>query len=84
MVDNYFNLLPTDNHVEDYYLDSCLQAHSSVAKACMLGAVRLHKVKSNDKEEMTGTALAKAIDSDVKKGLIPFYVCKSYIEIVCF
>ncbi|KAI0220784.1 Aromatic-L-amino-acid decarboxylase [Lamellibrachia satsuma] len=49
------------------------QAHSSVAKACILGAVRLHKVKSNDKEEMTGTALAKAIDSDVKKGLIPFY-----------
>ncbi|KAI0219792.1 Aromatic-L-amino-acid decarboxylase [Lamellibrachia satsuma] len=49
------------------------QAHSSVAKACMLGAVRLHRVRSNDKEEMTGSALAKAIASDVKKGLIPFY-----------
>ncbi|KAI0219791.1 Aromatic-L-amino-acid decarboxylase [Lamellibrachia satsuma] len=49
------------------------QAHSSVAKACMLGAVRLHRVRSNDKEEMTGPALANAIASDVKKGLIPFY-----------
>ncbi|KAI0219809.1 Tyrosine decarboxylase [Lamellibrachia satsuma] len=49
------------------------QVHLSMQKACIFGAVRFHKVESNDKEEMTGPALAKAIASDVKKGLIPFY-----------
>ena len=43
-------------------------------KACIFGAIRYHEVESNDKDEMTGPALAKAIASDVKKGLIPFYV----------
>ncbi|KAI0223624.1 Aromatic-L-amino-acid decarboxylase [Lamellibrachia satsuma] len=42
-------------------------------KACIFGAIRFHGVKTNDKDEMTGPALAKAIASDVKKGLIPFY-----------
>ncbi|KAI0241494.1 Aromatic-L-amino-acid decarboxylase [Lamellibrachia satsuma] len=50
------------------------EGHLSLQKACIFGAIRLHKVESNDKEEMTGPALAKAIASDVKKGLIPFYV----------
>ncbi|KAI0220782.1 Aromatic-L-amino-acid decarboxylase [Lamellibrachia satsuma] len=42
-------------------------------KACIFGAIRFHEVETNDKDEMTGPALAKAIASDVKKGLIPFY-----------
>ena len=40
----------------------------------MFSAIRLHAVESDDKERMTGPALAKAIAIDVEKGLIPFYV----------
>ncbi|KAK2157904.1 hypothetical protein NP493_1844g00005 [Ridgeia piscesae] len=49
------------------------QAHLSMQRACMFSAIRLHAVESDDKERMTGPALAKAIAIDVEKGLIPFY-----------
>ena len=54
--------------------NSLFQAHLSMQRACMFSAIRLHTVESDDNERMTGPALAKAIASDVEKGLIPFYV----------
>ena len=50
------------------------QAHSSVERACLLGAVTLHSVTSDDSAQLRGDALKEAIESDKAKGLIPFYV----------
>ena len=50
------------------------QAHSSVERACLLGSVKCHMIKSDEKEQMRGDSLAKAITEDREKGLIPFYV----------
>lgn len=49
------------------------QAHSSVERACLLGAVQCHKVESDEKCQMRGEALDKAMEMDRQKGLIPFY-----------
>ena len=40
----------------------------------MLGGVKFHSVTSDGEESMRGDALQAAIDEDIKKGLIPFYV----------
>jgi len=50
------------------------QAHSSVERSALLGAVKCHKVVSNDREEMKGDALKAAIEEDIQKGLLPFFV----------
>ncbi len=50
------------------------QAHSSVERACLLGAVKCHTIVSDKDEHMRGEALAAAIAEDKAKGLIPFYV----------
>ena len=54
---------------------SVSQAHSSVERACLLGAVHCHKVESDENEQMVELALGAAIASDKEKGLIPFFVC---------
>ncbi len=61
-------------HHVTYIVIKLLQAHCSVERACMLGAVKCHLVVSDDKEQMRGDALMKAIQEDKQKGLIPFYV----------
>ena len=43
-------------------------------RACLLGAVTLHSVTSDDRAQLRGDALKAAIESDKAKGLIPFYV----------
>jgi len=50
------------------------QAHSSVERSALLGAVKCHKVESDSLEQMRGDALQKAIEEDKRQGLIPFYV----------
>ncbi|KAK2142653.1 hypothetical protein LSH36_928g00004 [Paralvinella palmiformis] len=50
------------------------QAHSSVERACLLGAVRCHQVVSDDVDEMRGEALEAAMKEDKENGLIPFFV----------
>ena len=51
-----------------------VQANSSAERACLLGAVRCHKVPSDDKNRMRGQALMSAIQEDRRNGLIPFFV----------
>ena len=43
-------------------------------RACLLGAVRCHKVTSDDKAAKRGDALEEAIQTDIEQGLIPFFV----------
>ena len=45
-------------------------------RACLLGAVTLHSVTSDDRAQLRGDALKAAIESDKAKGLIPFYVSR--------
>ncbi|ELU12210.1 hypothetical protein CAPTEDRAFT_158583 [Capitella teleta] len=49
------------------------QAHSSVERACLLGAVKCRLVKSDENEKMRGDALQEAIEEDKQNGLIPFF-----------
>ena len=55
-------------------IQSLPRPHSSVERACLLGAVKCHQVTSDENECMRGDALAAAIAEDKAKGLIPFYV----------
>ena len=50
------------------------QAHSSVERAALLGAVKCRKITSDEKEQMRGDALRQAIEQDVADGLVPFFV----------
>lgn len=61
-----------------YVTMSLLQAHSSVERAAMLGAVKYHIIESDEKYIMRGDALSKAIEEDRAKGLTPFYA--SYLH----
>ena len=49
-------------------------AHSSVERACLLGAVQYRPVGYDDNYSMRGDLLEKAIEADVQMGLTPFYV----------
>ena len=51
-----------------------LQAHSSVERAGLLGAVHVRKIESDECCRMRGPALENAIKEDINKGFIPFYV----------
>jgi len=61
-----------------------LKAHSSVERACLLGAVRCHKVLSDDKNSMSAEALRSAIEQDRREGLVPFLVRIIYIYIYIY
>ncbi|KAG1697207.1 Aromatic-L-amino-acid decarboxylase [Nymphon striatum] len=50
------------------------QAHSSVEKASILGAVSLRLLPGDKKQSLRGSTLAKAIETDIANGKIPFYV----------
>ncbi|XP_055387862.1 histidine decarboxylase isoform X2 [Condylostylus longicornis] len=51
------------------------QAHSSVEKAALIGLVRMRYIESNEELLMRGAPLKEAIETDIKQGLIPFWVC---------
>jgi glutamate/tyrosine decarboxylase-like PLP-dependent enzyme len=51
------------------------EAHSSVEKAAMMSLVKYRILEPDDKGSLRGETLKKAVDEDVKNGLIPFYVC---------
>lgn len=50
------------------------QAHSSVARAGMLGGVTIKPIQSDDDCRMRGNALKQQILDDVQNGLVPFLV----------
>ena len=58
-------------------------AHSSVERACLLGAVQYHPVDYDDNYSMRGDLLEKAIEADVEKGLTPFFVVATLGTIAC-
>ncbi|NWS46601.1 DDC decarboxylase, partial [Probosciger aterrimus] len=51
------------------------QAHSSVERAALIGAVKIKKVFSDDTFSVCGSALKKVLDEDKASGLIPFFFC---------
>ena len=50
------------------------QAHSSVERAGLLGAVRFRLLEPDDSLSLRGHTLKDAIEQDLAVGLIPFYV----------
>ncbi|XP_078685370.1 aromatic-L-amino-acid decarboxylase-like [Branchiostoma floridae x Branchiostoma belcheri] len=50
------------------------QAHSSVERAAMLGAVRCRKLQSSEDLALTGPVLQAALQEDRAQGLMPFFV----------
>ncbi|VDP67003.1 unnamed protein product [Echinostoma caproni] len=48
-------------------------AHSSVERAGLISMLQLRQIRSNDKHEMTGEDLERAINKDLAKGLMPFF-----------
>lgn len=50
------------------------EAHSSVARAGLLGACKITKVQSDDDCRLRGDALRSQIEADIEAGLVPFYV----------
>ncbi|XP_030388470.1 histidine decarboxylase [Scaptodrosophila lebanonensis] len=51
------------------------QAHSSVEKAALIGLVRMRYIEADEQLAMRGKLLREAIEDDIKKGLVPFWVC---------
>ena len=56
------------------------QSHSCVEKAAMISLVKLRLLDCDSDFSLRGETLQKAIDEDIKKGLIPFYVRNSIRE----
>ncbi|UYV76904.1 Tdc2 [Cordylochernes scorpioides] len=50
------------------------EAHSSVEKAAMIAFVNLRILDTDDKFQLRGATLAKAMADDRAKGLVPFFV----------
>ncbi|XP_022104236.1 aromatic-L-amino-acid decarboxylase-like [Acanthaster planci] len=51
------------------------EAHSSVEKAANIAFVKKRKLLTDDHYAFRGETLRKAIQIDVEKGLVPFFVC---------
>jgi len=52
----------------------CLQAHSSVEKAGLIGLVKMRFIESDDSLSLRGAQVMEAIAIDKKQNLIPFFV----------
>ncbi|XP_011689659.1 PREDICTED: aromatic-L-amino-acid decarboxylase-like isoform X1 [Wasmannia auropunctata] len=50
------------------------ESHSCVEKAAMISLVKLRVLEPDDKAALRGNRLESAINEDVRKGLVPFYV----------
>ncbi|XP_076455371.1 aromatic-L-amino-acid decarboxylase-like isoform X2 [Babylonia areolata] len=50
------------------------QAHSSVERAGLIGAVRMRKLETDEKGSLRGATLQAAILEDKAKGLVPFFI----------
>lgn len=53
------------------------QGNSSVHRSALLGAVKMHKLESDENLSLRGDTLKEAIERDKKDGLIPFFLCAS-------
>lgn len=53
------------------------QGNSSVHRSALLGAVKMHKLESDENLSLRGDTLKEAIERDKNDGLIPFFLCAS-------
>lgn len=51
------------------------QAHSSVERAALIGAVKVRLLETDEKFSLRGETLQRAIEKDREAGLIPFFLC---------
>ncbi|ESO98477.1 hypothetical protein LOTGIDRAFT_201667 [Lottia gigantea] len=51
------------------------EAHCSVEKAGLIGAVKMRILEPDEKGSLRGVTLEKAIKEDKAKGLVPFFIC---------
>lgn len=58
-------------------------SHSCVEKAAMISLVKLRLLDCDSDFSLRGKTLQRAIDEDLKKGLIPFYVCGTFGTTCC-
>ncbi|KAL7062585.1 hypothetical protein AAHC03_066 [Spirometra sp. Aus1] len=75
-IEKYLRLHPNTSKFEiqeklvGYHSD---QAHASVERAGLLSLLRFRSLPCNEKFELDGPTLRKAVEEDVANGLIPFY-----------
>ena len=55
-------------------MKNCVQAHSSVEKAGLIGLVKLRYIESDENLSLRGDKLKEAIKTDRENGLVPFFV----------
>lgn len=78
---NKYGVAELDKYVEKSEINGRLvcycsdQAHSSVEKAALVAITRLRLLPTDDKLALQGDVLRKAMEQDIKDGLIPFWVC---------
>lgn len=70
---NVRNKSKKDNNVINFVF-SIYQGNSSVHRSALLGAVKMHKLESDENLSLRGDTLKEAIERDKIDGLIPFFV----------
>ncbi|XP_059167319.1 aromatic-L-amino-acid decarboxylase-like [Physella acuta] len=82
-------LKSTHPHMEDGELLTKLVAyssklaHSSVEKAGLIGLVKLRQLEHDENYSLRGDVLEEAMQEDIKRGLVPFFVCASLGTTTC-
>lgn len=65
---------PDFSHLSRMVAYGSEQAHSSVERAALLGAVNFRSLPTDSNLSLRGDTVAQAIEEDRKRGMIPFYV----------
>ena len=65
-----------------FNLNLSLQAHSCIERACLLGAVKCRKLKTDSKYSLCGETLQDEIEKDKKEGFYPFFVSFFFLKIL--
>ncbi|XP_059175064.1 tyrosine decarboxylase-like [Physella acuta] len=58
-------------------------AHSCVEKAALIGFVKLRQLEHDVNYSLRGEVLEAAIQEDIRRGLVPFYVCATLGTTTC-
>lgn len=58
-------------------------AHSCVEKAAMICLVKIRMLDTDENYSLRGETVKKAMEDDMEKGLIPFYVCATFGTTSC-
>lgn len=80
IVSSFFSFLPLQSidrislRAHCVFSDRSDQSNSSVEKAGLLGSVSMRMLPVDDKCSLRGEILKRAVEEDMEKGFIPFYV----------